>query len=160
MKEADMTKSESIRPVTPADLPALKTVIDSTELFPSEMLDDMIAGYFAGEEEAGFWLTYDDGEPVAVAFCVPERMTEGTWNALLLAVRPDRQGKGLGAALMNDIEQTLARREERILLVETSGLDAFERTRNFYRKNGYEEEARIREFYAEGEDKIVFRKAL
>ena len=87
-------------------------------------------------------------------------MTEGTWNALLLAVRPDRQGKGLGAALMNDIEQTLARREERILLVETSGLDAFERTRNFYRKNGYEEEARIREFYAEGEDKIVFRKAL
>ena len=155
-----MNTDHYIRPVIPEDLLALKTVIERTELFPSDMLDAMIAGYFAGEVEAGFWLTYDDGEPVAVAFCAPERMTQGAWNALLLAVRPDYQGKGLGAALMDKVEQTLARREERILLVETSGLAAFERTRNFYRKNGYEEEARIREFYAEGEDKIVFRKFL
>ena len=155
-----MNTDHYIRPVIPEDLLALKTVIERTELFPSDMLDAMIAGYFAGEDEAGFWLTYDDGEPVAVAFCAPERMTQGAWNALLLAVRPDYQGKGLGAALMDKVEQTLARREERILLVETSGLAAFERTRNFYRKNGYEEEARIREFYSEGEDKIVFRKVL
>ena len=45
-------------------------------------------------------------------------------------------------------------------LVETSGLPEFERARAFYRKCGYEEEARIREFYNAGEDKIVFRKAL
>jgi RimJ/RimL family protein N-acetyltransferase len=54
----------------------------------------------------------------------------------------------------------LAARGERILLVETSGLPEFERTRAFYAKHGYEEEARIREFYRAGEDKVVFRKAL
>ena len=124
------------------------------------MLNDMTAGYFAEDEEGGYWLTYDDGEPVAVAYYLPEQMTEGTWNALLFAVRPDHQGRGLGAALIQHIERTLAKRGERVLLVETSGLDAFERTRNFYRKIGFEEEARIREFYAAGEDKIVFRKAL
>ncbi len=32
--------------------------------------------------------------------------------------------------------------------------------RSFYRKIGNEEEARIREFYSAGVDKIVFRKAL
>ncbi len=119
-----------------------------------------MTGYFAKDAESGYWLTYDDGEAVAVAYHLPEQMTQGTWNALLLAVRPDYQGKGLGAALMQHIEQTLAERGERVLLVETSGLDEFERTRDFYRKNGYEEEARIREFYAKGEDKIVFRKTL
>ena len=155
-----MTTDKTIRPTTPDDLPALKKIIDGTELFPSDLLDDMTAGYFANDEEGGCWLTYDDSKPVAVAYYVPERMTEGTWNALLLAVRPERQGKGLGAALMRHVEQTLAERGERVLLVETSGLDAFERTRNFYRKIGYKEEARIREFYAAGEDKVVFRKAL
>ncbi len=48
----------------------------------------------------------------------------------------------------------------RMLLVETSGLPDFERTRAFYRKCGYEEEARIRDFYAAGDDKVVFRKVL
>jgi hypothetical protein len=36
----------------------------------------------------------------------------------------------------------------------------FARTRAFYLREGYAQEARIREFYAVGEDKIVFRKAL
>ena len=40
------------------------------------------------------------------------------------------------------------------------GLDEFERTRQFYRGLGYDEEARIREFYAAGEDKITYRKSL
>jgi ribosomal protein S18 acetylase RimI-like enzyme len=35
----------------------------------------------------------------------------------------------------------------RILLVDTSGTPEFERTREFYRSNGFEEQARIREFY-------------
>jgi ribosomal protein S18 acetylase RimI-like enzyme len=54
----------------------------------------------------------------------------------------------------------LVERGERLLLVETSGVESFEYVRAFYRKSGYQEEARIREFYAAGIDKIVFRKAL
>ena len=47
-----------------------------------------------------------------------------------------------------------------MLLIETSGLATFERTRAFYHALGYDEEARIREFYKAGDDKVVFRKAL
>ena len=150
----------NIRAVTPNDMAALKIVIDGSGLFPSEMLDDMIADYFDNENSPSFWLTYEDGGPVAVAYCAPEPMTEGTWNLYLIAVHPDYQGQGRGAAIMHYIEEMLAARGERILLVETSGLASFERTRAFYRKCGYDEEARIREFYQAGEDKIVFRKAL
>ncbi len=88
------------------------------------------------------------------------RMTDGTWNLYLIAVRPDRQGQGRGGALLRHVEQALAVRGARILLVETSGLPALERTRAFYRKCGYDQEARIRDFYKAGDDKIVFRKAL
>ncbi|HYO65245.1 MAG TPA: GNAT family N-acetyltransferase [Archangium sp.] len=149
-----------IRPVTREDMPTLKAVIDATGLFPSEMLDGMVAGFFSGEAVNDFWLTVEDGEPVAVAYYVPERMTQGTWNLLLIAVHPERQGTGIGAALMEHVERHLAARGERVLLVETSSLPSFERTREFYRRIGYEQEARIRDFYQAGEDKIVFRKAL
>lgn len=161
MADADQDLPGPIRHVARGDVPALKAVIDATGLFPSEMLDDMAAGHLAGAAPDEIWLTHDAGAgPTAVAYCAPERMTQGTWNLYLIAVHPDRQGRGLGAAMVRHIERVLAARGGRVLLVETSGLPAFERTRAFYRKNGYEEEARIREFYQAGEDKVIFRKAL
>lgn len=150
----------AIRPVTRDDMPALKAVIDATRLFPADLLGDMAAASFSGDAPDDFWLTVDEGGPVAVAYCAPERMTHGTWNLLLIAVHPDRQGQGIGAALMRHVEQALAARGERMLLVETSGLPRFERTRAFYGGLGYDEEARIREFYGAGEDKVIFRKVL
>ena len=120
----------------------------------------MTKPYLSGEPTDEFWLTFDDKEPIAVAYCAPERMTQGTWNLLLIAVHPDKQSQGIGAAIMAHVEKMLTERGERVLLVETSGLDAFARTRSFYSRIGYDEEARIREFYQAGEDKVVFRKAL
>ena len=68
----------TIRPTLRRDLPALKAMIDANGLFPSEMLDDMVSSFFTGGAGAEQWLTVDDGGPVAVAYYVPERMTQGT----------------------------------------------------------------------------------
>lgn len=152
--------NSNIRSVVPNDLSALKTVIDSSNLFPSDLLDDMIANYFDGNNETDFWITYEEDQPVAVAYFAPERMTTGTYNLYLIAVHADYQGQGRGEAILKYIEQLLRMRGERILLVETSGLPTFERTRAFYLKCGYQQEAHIREFYAAGEDKIIFWKSL
>ncbi len=155
-----MQPNSCIRPITPEDLPALKAVIDRNELFPSDMLDEMISDYFNNKDSRDYWFTYDDGKPVAIAYCAPEKMTEGTWNLYLIAVHPDRQGLGYGKSMLHHIEQRLAGCGERILLVETSSLESFERTQKFYLKCGYQKEAQIREFYQAGEDKIIFLKSL
>ncbi len=47
-----------------------------------------------------------------------------------------------------------------MLLIETSGVPDFAGQRAFYARLGYDEEARIREFYAPGDDKIVYWKLL
>jgi ribosomal protein S18 acetylase RimI-like enzyme len=151
----------NIRPIVATDVPFLKAVIDATEMFPSEMLDDMIADYLDNPDSTDIWFSYqEDKNPVAVAYCAPERMTDGTYNLYLIAVHPSYQSGGRGAAMMQYIEQLLAEEGVRILLVETSGLEEFARTRAFYHQCNYTEEARIREFYAEGEDKVVFWKKL
>jgi ribosomal protein S18 acetylase RimI-like enzyme len=153
-----------IRPTTPDDTAALIALADATGIFRSnelETLGEVFADYFSGNIDSDhFWITDDDDGPVGVAYYAPEPMTDGTWNLYLLAVRPDRQGQGRGTTLLRYVEQTLTARGERVLLVETSGLASFERTRAFYRKCGYDEEARIRDFYKAGDDKIVYRKAL
>lgn len=149
----------TIRPLAAADLPGLKAVIAATGLFPPDMLDGMAAPFLRGEAEEA-WLTADAGGPAGLLYAAPERMTEGSWNMLLIAVHPASQGRGLGSALVARAEALLAARGARLLLVETSGLPEFEPARRFYRARGYAEEARIRDFYRAGEDKIVFRKAL
>ncbi len=154
-----MTKL-TIKPTTNDDIPALQIVLDQTELFPSEMLPDMLAPALAGETEA-FWLTcHLDGTAVGICYTVPEAFAPGTWNMLALAVKPDVQGKGLGTAMVEAAEQQLKAKRQRLLIVDTSGTDAFAQTRRFYTRNGYEEEARIRDFWAEGDDKVIFRKVL
>jgi ribosomal protein S18 acetylase RimI-like enzyme len=127
----------------------------------TEDLAQMLDRHFRDKNATqDFWLTDYDNEPVGLAYIAPERMTEGTWNLYLIAVHPTHQKQGRGKALLRHIEQMLTEQGERILLVETSGTEDFEYVREFYRKSGYEEEARIREFYAAGVDKIVFRRAL
>ncbi|MEM8793299.1 MAG: GNAT family N-acetyltransferase [Pseudomonadota bacterium] len=149
-----------IKPTTPDDIAGLTAVLDGTQLFPSDMLPDMLAPALAGEGEA-FWLTcHYGGEAVGLCYTVPEELADGTWNMLALAVRPDLQGKSLGAALVSAAEQHLKDKGQRILIVDTSGTEEFALTRKFYAQNGYQEEARIRDFWAEGDDKVIFRKAL
>lgn len=161
-----MTKENAIRTAGPDDQAALLDLADATGLFqPSELeeLAGMIAACFAGElgDDHDWVVVEDASEGIGgAAYYAPEMMAEAVWNLYFIGVQPDRQGRGLGATLLRHVEDDLAARGARLLLVETSGLDSFELTRRFYRKNGYDEEARIRDFYRQGEDKVIFRKAL
>jgi ribosomal protein S18 acetylase RimI-like enzyme len=158
--EASHNLPRSIRSMTPEDMGAIAALIDATGMFPSHLLAEMVSPFFSGSSGDEQWVVVDEFGPIAVAYWSPERMTQGTWNLLLIAVHPGRQGHSVGAELLDHVEQELAASGQRILLVETSGLPEFEGTRAFYRRRGYDEEARIRDYYDAGEDKIVFRKAL
>ncbi|MBW4707679.1 GNAT family N-acetyltransferase [Roseobacter sp. YSTF-M11] len=154
-----MTKP-AIKPTTKDDIPALRRVLDQTELFPGDLLPEMLSPSLHGATDA-FWLTcHLDGTAAGLCYTVPEDLTDGTWNMRALAVRPDLQGKGLGTALVGAAEEYLRRTGQRILVVDTSGTDDFASTRKFYARNGYAEEARIRDFWSAGDDKVIFRKAL
>jgi len=150
----------TVRPAQASDIEALAAVLEGTELFPPEMLPQMMAGFLSGEGEE-LWLTImRDDLPVGFCYAMPEALTEGTWNMLALAVLPDCQGEGCGKKMVRHLEATLKSQGCRILIVDTSGTDAFAGTRAFYEAAGYLEEARIRDYWAPGDDKVIFRKAL
>lgn len=152
--------NNSIRPLVRCDLERVGYLVDINDMFPSEMLADMTAPFFAGDTATHRWLVFNQNNVDGVAYYVPEQLTDGTWNVLLIAVDPKKHGEGIGSALMGFIEAELAKDGQRILLVETSGTSRFERTRSFYEMLGYEREARIRDYYSAGVDKVIFRKSL
>jgi ribosomal protein S18 acetylase RimI-like enzyme len=87
-------------------------------------------------------------------------MTDGTFNLLAIAVDAASQRSGTGRAIVGGLEDRLRGKGARVLIVETSALEAFAGTRAFYAHQGYAEEARLRDFYTEGEDKVVYWKHL
>ena len=46
-----------IRAIKREDIPALKEVLNSIELFPAEMLEDMISDYFDNPATQDIWFT-------------------------------------------------------------------------------------------------------
>ena len=152
---------KNIRLVQKGDVDDLKEVLNTIELFPSEMLDDMIADYFDNPESEDIWFTsIMKNKPIAIGYCAPEQMTKGTFNLYALGVRSDVQASGIGSQMMTFIETYLRNKGHRILIVDTSGTEAFEKTRKFYQKLNYTKEAVIRDFWEDGDDKVIFWKRI
>jgi ribosomal protein S18 acetylase RimI-like enzyme len=153
-----------IRPITSDDTEPLIALAGASGLFSPGQLETLRPMVDASLDQTGdahpFWIADDEHGLVGLAYCEPERMTVGTWNLQLIAVHPAHQREGRGAQLLRFLEDSLAARGARVLLVDTLGTPDFEHVRAFYRKHGFDEEARIREFYGPGADKVVFWRAL
>ncbi|MCZ8286804.1 MAG: N-acetyltransferase [Bacteroidia bacterium] len=150
-----------IRKVVASDISDLKIVLDSSNLFPSEFLDGMISEYLNDPNTEEIWFTgINDGIAVALGYCVPEKLTDGTYNLLAIAVKGELQRNGVGKKMMTFVENLLVQNGKRLLIVETSSEDHYELARNFYEKIGYTREATVRDFWKEGDSKIIYRKKL
>jgi GNAT superfamily N-acetyltransferase len=103
---------------------------------------------------------YDDERLLGYACFGPTPATEGTYDMYWLAVDPSAQNRGVGRALVNWVEQELGTRRARLLVVETSSRLDYAHTREFYARGGYAEAARVRDFYAPADDRIILTTRL
>jgi GNAT superfamily N-acetyltransferase len=103
---------------------------------------------------------FEDERLVGYACFGPTPMTEGTHDLYWLAVERAAQGRGIGRALVRDVERKLIDRGGRLLIVETSSRPDYASTRQFYVRSGYTEAARVRDFYAPADDRILLTTRL
>lgn len=82
--------------------------------------------------------------------------TAGSYDLYWIAVHASMRGKGLGTRLQRETEARIRALGGRRLFAETSGRDQYEPTRRFYLGLGYREEARLADFYAPGDDKVIY----
>jgi ribosomal protein S18 acetylase RimI-like enzyme len=103
---------------------------------------------------------FEDGRLAGYACFGPTPATEGTYDLYWLAVDPVLQGRGVGRGLVRAVEAELMARDARLLIVETSSRANYAATREFYARSGYTEAARVRDFYAPADDRILLTTRL
>jgi ribosomal protein S18 acetylase RimI-like enzyme len=90
----------------------------------------------------------------------PTPLTQGTYDLYWVVVDPEAQGRGFGRHLIGYVEEDVIKRGGRMLLIETSSQESYGSTIRFYGKAGYNQVARIKNFYRIGDDKLIFLKEL
>jgi GNAT superfamily N-acetyltransferase len=85
--------------------------------------------------------------------------TVATWDLYWMAVDPEMHGQGVGTALLEEMENRLSDKA-RLIVIDTSGRPDYAPTRAFYRARGYQTAAVVRDFYALGDDQVIFSKRL
>jgi GNAT superfamily N-acetyltransferase len=87
----------------------------------------------------------------------PTPCTLGTYDLYWMAVDPRIQGTGVGTALLGEMERRI-QGLARLIIIETTGRPDYTGTRAFYEARGYSPVATIADFYAPGDDQVVFVK--
>jgi GNAT superfamily N-acetyltransferase len=100
-----------------------------------------------------------DGRLVGWICWGPTPCTLGTYDLYWMAVDPALQGTGLGTALLKEMEHRLEG-IARLVIIETTGRSDYAGTRAFYTARGYRPVSTIPDFYAPGDDQVVFVKAI
>ncbi|MEE8134999.1 MAG: GNAT family N-acetyltransferase [Gemmatimonadales bacterium] len=84
--------------------------------------------------------------------------TETTWDLYWIVVDPEGHRRGIGRQLMDATEAAMREQGGTLIVVETSSRDDYGPTRNFYEALLYDQAAYIADYYAPGDDLIVFTK--
>lgn len=155
--------------VAASDPGAIRRIVDSTGFFRAaevdvavELADERLA---KGEASGYHFVFLEEGEGDAArvlgyACFGPIACTVDSFDLYWIAVDQSAQGRGLGRRLMREAEARVYAMGGRRVYIETSSQPLYEPTRRFYGVCGYAEEARLRDFYTAGDDKVVYVRRL
>jgi ribosomal protein S18 acetylase RimI-like enzyme len=116
----------------------------------------------AGDPDYLLRVVLDDGQddaPVRGYLCFGRTpMTKATWDLYWVVVHQVARGRGLAAGLVNAMEEEIRTRGGGHVRVETSVSDGYGSARGLYEKLGYPLVATFPDFYAPGDDLLVYYK--
>ena len=151
----------------PADPARVGELLTATAFFRADEVAigiELIEERIAQGAASGYELLFadDPATPRLLGYsCFGEiPLTRGSWDLYWIAVAPDAQGRGLGRRLLTESEQRIAAAGGHRVFVDTSGRADYAPTRAFYERCGYHAAARLTDFYAPGDDKVVYARTL
>lgn len=144
---------------------AVETIVRDAKVFREDEIAvalEVLDAYLAhpGKDYHALGAFTPGGVLLGFAIYGPTPCTLGTWDLYWIAVAPGAQGSGVGSLLLKEVERRLTDALARLVIIETSSLPAYEAARAFYRRHGYTEVARVPDFYAIGDDRMIFAKRL
>jgi ribosomal protein S18 acetylase RimI-like enzyme len=155
-----------IRKMISQDRDIIFDIIAKTNMFTQAEIDvamELIDIFLTKKDQKDYiiYVAENKGKEVVGYVCYgPTPATEGTFDLYWIAVSPNMQGKGVGKELLSFTENNVLKQNGRLIIVETSSQPKYQPTQQFYIKNKYLIEARIKDFYRPGDDRLIFLKRL
>jgi ribosomal protein S18 acetylase RimI-like enzyme len=146
-----------------SDRDAIERVVRSAGNFKGHEIDvalHVLDDYLADQARSGYHFALAEVEGAVAGFVCFGRIpcTEGSSDIYWLVVDPRWQRLGIGTILLAEAEVESSK--ERQIYVETSSREDYAAARSFYTSSGYVLAATLADFYARGDDKLIYVKIL
>jgi D-alanine-D-alanine ligase len=153
------------RDVTPADRDAVRAIVESTGFFnPAEVAIavELVEERLAKGPASGYQFVFAEREGRTAGYACYGLIagTAASYDLYWIAVEASFRRGGLGRLLLAESERLIREAGGRRVYAETSNRAQYASTRAFYERSGYHREALLADFYAPGDDKAIFVKAL
>jgi ribosomal protein S18 acetylase RimI-like enzyme len=149
----------------PTDRDAVRRIVDRTGFFRPDEVDvavELVDERLTRGPASGYDFVFAQaGDSVVGYACFgPIACTLASFDLYWIAVDPQLQGQGIGQRLMAAAERRIAKAGGQRIYIDTSGQPKYAPTRAFYEHAGFRCDARLADFYAPGDDRIIFVKVL
>ncbi len=152
-----------LRACVSEDKPAIMEIMKKTpEFLPVEVdvAKEVLDLHSNGGTQSGYHVIVAElgGRIVGWACYGPTPMTESTWDVYWMATDPEMKNRGIGSALLALTEEKIRQAGGRLAVIETSSKPIYENTRAFYVSRGWHTNNRIPDYYAMGDDLVIYTK--
>ena len=150
-----------IREIEKKDIPDIKTILETSNSFSSEEIQcaiEMIYTTLASQDDYRFLCCEKNNRVVGYTCYGPIPLTQGTFDLYWICVNQEFQKHGVGKRLLHETENKIINSNGRLVVVETSSDEKYRSAIKFYKKNNFSVASVIKDFYRDGEDKIIFIK--
>jgi len=155
-----------IRKMVFKDRECINQILSETNMFTAAEVAvamELIDTFLNHKEQKDYiiHIAEDERKEVVGYVCYgPTPATNGTFDLYWIAVSPVMQQQGIGKKLLAFTEQEVMRQNGRMIIIETSSQPKYKPTQDFYIRNHYQVEARIKDFYRIGDDRLIFVKRI
>ncbi|MCI0332587.1 MAG: GNAT family N-acetyltransferase [Planctomycetes bacterium] len=148
-----------------SDREVVRSIVERTGFFRPdevgiavELVDERLS---RGATSGYHFVFVEVGNAVAGYACYgPIACTSASYDLYWIAVDPRFQRQGIGRLLNEAVESRVAAGGGERIYVDTSGRPQYAPTRAFYEHGGFRCEARLADFYAAGDDRMIYVKAV
>jgi GNAT superfamily N-acetyltransferase len=147
------------------DHDAVRSLVAGTGFFRPDEIDiavELVEERLARGTVSGYEFIFAecDGKLAGYACYGPIPCTTASFDLYWIAVDPGHQRQGIGRQLVLAVESCVVAHGGERIYIDTSGKTQYAPTRSFYERNGFHCDARLKDFYAPGDDRVIYAKRL
>lgn len=166
MTDSPPTAQLHISATHPAEAEAILAIARNVQVFDADevgTVGELLSAYIEqGAPKSGYHFLSCRADDRVVGFACygPRALTQGAFDLFWIATDKQTQGRGVGRALLRRVAQEVKALGGRMVIAETSGRADYAPTRRFYEACGYRRAATIADFYAPGDDLVIYVQRL